>query len=210
MKAIAAYLAIVYALSIALSLLIGLTGGRASSFAGLSLLTMFMPAIAVLIVSVLWCERPHIASRMPALRYVLFALFFIPGLMHAVMLPLMTTLSGGLHWSSPSPARIALHAMVEVVIVSALAFFEEIGWRAWLLPRLAGRMPPRRAVVVTSVLWAVWHVPFQLSGIQYIAGVPPWKLAIVVRSARWAPASSSDGSGCVRTMSGSPPSRTAP
>jgi membrane protease YdiL (CAAX protease family) len=180
MKAIAAYLAIVYALSIALSLLIGFTGGHASSVAGLALLTMFMPAIAVLIVYSAWREAPHIVSLMPPMRYVLIALFFIPALMHAVMLPLMATLAGRLHWSTPSPADIARNAVVGVLIVSVLAFFEEIGWRAWLLPRLVDRITPRRAVVVSSILWAIWHVPFQLSGIQYIAGVSPWKLAIVV------------------------------
>jgi len=183
MKAIAAYLAIVYALSIALSLLIGLTGGHASSFVGLSLLTMFMPAIAVLMVNSLWREPPYIAPRMPAVRYLLIALFFIPTVMHAVMLTVMATLGGGIRWSSAASVgapHIAVNALFGLAVVSVLAFFEEIGWRAWLLPRLADRLTPRVAVVIMSILWALWHVPFQLSGIQYIPGVEAFKLALIV------------------------------
>jgi membrane protease YdiL (CAAX protease family) len=76
--------------------------------------------------------------------------------------------------------HILLNAIAGLVIVSFLAFFEEIGWRAWLLPRLANRIGARRAVLVTSLIWALWHVPFQLSGIQHINGVSPMKLALTM------------------------------
>jgi membrane protease YdiL (CAAX protease family) len=62
---------------------------------------------------------------------------------------------------------------------SFLAFFEEIGWRAWLLPRLRERIA-RRAVVVTAAIWALWHVPFQLSGILHIDGVSPLNLVLTL------------------------------
>jgi hypothetical protein len=39
-------------------------------------------------------------------------------------------------------------------------------------------MSARRAVVLTAVIWALWHVPFQLSGIQHIDGVSPVRLAV--------------------------------
>ncbi len=65
------------------------------------------------------------------------------------------------------------------LVVTILAFFEEIGWRAWLVPRLEGRMGARWAVVVTAIIWGFWHVPFQLSGIQHIDGVSPVRLALL-------------------------------
>jgi CAAX protease family protein len=72
------------------------------------------------------------------------------------------------------------NAFVGVTIVSILAFFEEVGWRAWLLPRLVERMGSRLAVVVTSIIWVVWHVPFGLSGIQHIDGVSTVALALTL------------------------------
>jgi membrane protease YdiL (CAAX protease family) len=69
-------------------------------------------------------------------------------------------------------SRIVLNAGVGVIAVSILAFFEEIGWRAWLLPRLAERMGERRAIITVAALWAFWHTPFVLSGILHIDGMP--------------------------------------
>jgi len=120
------------------------------------------------------------------------------------MLPYMARAGGGIRWQEwltpqsdglyhPPASRgwgdlnlpglvmhILLNAIAGVLIVSLLALFEEIGWRAWLLPRLVDRMGVRKAVVLTSVIWALWHVPFQLSGIQHIDGVSPMRLAMSV------------------------------
>jgi membrane protease YdiL (CAAX protease family) len=76
--------------------------------------------------------------------------------------------------------RVVLNATVGVLVVSVLAIFEEIGWRAWLQPRLQARMGTRRAVVMTSALWAAWHIPFQLSGVQHVDGVSPAMLALTL------------------------------
>jgi membrane protease YdiL (CAAX protease family) len=40
-------------------------------------------------------------------------------------------------------------------------------------------MSARRAVVVTAVLWAFWHTPFQLSGIQHVDGISAARLAMI-------------------------------
>ena len=137
------------------------------------------------------------------LRYLPLALFLMPIAMHAVMLPTAAAL-GTLHWQDwltkaadglyHSPAdrgwgalttsdlvlRIALNAIVGVIVVSALALFEEIGWRAWLLPRLSDLMTRRNAIVLSSIIWALWHVPYALAGIQHLNGVPLVWTALVV------------------------------
>lgn len=67
-------------------------------------------------------------------------------------------------------ARIAINAAVGLIVVSILAFFEEIGWRAWLLSRLASRTGVRRALWLAAIIFAIFHIPFALSGIHHHGG----------------------------------------
>jgi membrane protease YdiL (CAAX protease family) len=76
--------------------------------------------------------------------------------------------------------RIAANAIVGLVLVSILACFEEIGWRAWLLHRLMDRIGVRGAVIASSAIWALWHVPFALAGIQHLDGVSPATTALLM------------------------------
>jgi len=203
-KAIATFVAVAYAISVALSLIIGLTGGYQSPFIGLQFLSMLIPALAVL------CVRPGVDGalridwhRLPW-TYVPVALLLIPVAMHAAMLPVAVAYEGRLPWQewltpqadglfhsstergwgvmTPTglAGRLALNAIVGVVVVSVMAIFEEIGWRAWLLPRLQARMGARRAVLITSAVWAAWHIPFQLSGVQHVDDVSPGMLALTL------------------------------
>ena len=199
---ILAFIAFAYGLSIALSLLVGLTGGYRSPLIGLGLVSMVIPAIAVLIARSTMNEKARIDwHRLPA-THVPLALLLMPVVMHAAMLTTTAGYEGRLPWEpwlSPqadglyhTPAQrgwgvltfgglvthIVINAVAGVIVVSILAFFEEVGWRAWLLPRLVARQGVRRAVVTTSAVWAVWHVPFALSGIQHIDGVSPVILAL--------------------------------
>lgn len=36
---------------------------------------------------------------------------------------------------------------------------EELGWRGWLLPALAGRVSRFRATLLTGLVWTLWHGP---------------------------------------------------
>lgn len=159
-RAVSIYLTSAYALSIALSLVIGLTGGHQSSLIGFGLLTMFLPAAAMAVACLATGEPLAIDWGRCPLRYVPVAILLLPLLMHAAMLPAMTTLEGRLPWQdwlapqadglfhTPAArawgdlalpgllARVALNAGLGLIVVSLFAVFEEIGWRAWLLPRL--------------------------------------------------------------------------
>src|SRR6476659_2642077 len=193
--AVLTFIAIAYALSIALSLVVGTTGGHDSSLIGLSLLSMPIPTVAAAIAGAMWHDRLRIDwSRFPV-RFVPVALLTIPVVLHAAMLPAASVLERGLHWQawltpqtdglyhSPAArgwgdltpsgliARIAANAIAGILLVSLLALLEEIGWRGWLLPRLIDRFGMRRAILMTSVIWALWHVPYVLSGILHVDGV---------------------------------------
>lgn len=195
MNAITLFITIVLALSTALSLVVGLRGGFNSALIGLAYVSMFLPAAALLIVSSVSGETPRLRWPRFPLKFLPAALFLIPLVLHAAVLPLMGAFGGGIQWQSwltpqadglyHTPAsrgwgtltisglatHIVLNAVIGLTAVSIFAFFEEIGWRAWLLPRLVDRVGGRNGVVVTSIIWALWHVPFQLSGIQHIEGV---------------------------------------
>jgi membrane protease YdiL (CAAX protease family) len=135
--------------------------------------------------------------------YLPVALLLMPLVMHVAMLP-TAALLGGLHWQDwltpwadglfhPPASRgwgvltpaglvghLAMNAAAGVIIVSILAFFEEVGWRAWLLPRLVNRTGARRGVVTSAVTWALWHTPYALSGIHHLDGIPVALTAVVL------------------------------
>ncbi len=67
-------------------------------------------------------------------------------------------------------------ALTIAPIINALfAFGEEFGWRAYLLPKLAP-LGYRRAVVVSGIVWGVWHWPLLAMGYNYGFDYPgfPW------------------------------------
>lgn len=71
---------------------------------------------------------------------------------------------GGLHPASGGlPDSAAVTQVVAAILVAPLANMavtvgSELGWRAYLLPRLLP-LGPRRAVTLTSLAWAAWQAP---------------------------------------------------
>ena len=65
---------------------------------------------------------------------------------------------------------LGMHVAAPLNALAALG--EEAGWRGWLLPRLLplGLLP---ALLVSGVIWALWHAPLILLGYNY-AGAPGW------------------------------------
>lgn len=158
---------------------------------------MFVPAVAMLVVVFgMQAEAPLLRWNRFPLIYLPVALLLMPVAMHAVMLPVAAALWGELPWANwlapeadglyhtsaarnwgvltPAgfAARLAANIVVGLAANSALAFFEEIGWRAWMLPRLIERMNIQRAVTVSALIWAFWHTPFALGGIHHLPGIP--------------------------------------
>ena len=93
-------------------------------------------------------------------------------LLIASILPfLVGTLAYGLAWSTgltelqipPLGMWAALFAAM-LILNSILATGEEIGWRGYMLPQMVEAGVPR-PILVSSLVWGLWHVPlFQWGG----------------------------------------------
>ena len=75
------------------------------------------------------------------------------------------------------PAVLAAAQMGAALLVTPLvnaipALGEEWGWRGWLLPRLT-RLGTLRALLLSGVIWGLWHAPLTLLGYNY-AELGPW------------------------------------
>jgi membrane protease YdiL (CAAX protease family) len=192
------FIAITFSLSVLLSLFIGFTGGHESKFIWLQFASMPIPAIAVLImINLFKAPIEEIELGKLPIYWLPLALLLMPVTIHIVCLPLINLLNdGAFPWQSwlttkkeglyISPGnfgwgtltssglvfKIFINAITGVVIVSALAFLEEIGWRGWMLPRLIKQFNVKKGILIGSLVWALWHVPFILSGILYLKAVP--------------------------------------
>jgi len=48
---------------------------------------------------------------------------------------------------------------------------EEIGWRGFLLPKMSEIWNVKTAIVVSGLIWAIWHFPLMIAGV-YKPGTP--------------------------------------
>jgi membrane protease YdiL (CAAX protease family) len=87
----------------------------------------------------------------------------------------LTNLRGELSVMSQTP-ELTVQQIIGLQIISALliapfintvfALGEEVGWRGFLLPRLLP-LGQTKAMVVTGVIWGVWHAPAIAQGFNY-------------------------------------------
>ena len=64
----------------------------------------------------------------------------------------------------------AASLLIAVISGIATAFHglgEELGWRGYLTPRLEQLMPTPVAIVVTGIVWALWHGPLLAYGYNF-------------------------------------------
>jgi len=161
---------------------------------------MGAPAIAHVLTRLITREGWHNLGLRPNFRrgwlfwlaaWVLPAVFTIGGaavyflLFPASFDPQLTSVQAMLTQAGASgaaftPVTLVLFETLQAVLISPLlnslfTFGEEFGWRAYLLPKL---MPlgSRRAVLVSGVIWGVWHWPVIAMGHNYGLDYPgyPW------------------------------------
>jgi membrane protease YdiL (CAAX protease family) len=213
LKRIGIFLAFAYGIAWATALVIALTGGFVDSpvlipalniTLGLALTaTVYMsaPALAHVLTRVItregWSDlwlRPRLrqgwpywlaAWFLPAVLILLgAALYFLifPG---RFTLDQITRMAGE---GAPNPWVIVIIQTLSAVLVSPFlnglfTFGEEFGWRGYLLQKLLP-MGARKAMLVSGIIWGMWHWPVILMGHNYGLEYPgaPWlgPLAMVV------------------------------
>jgi len=119
----------------------------------------FAPSLAAIGVSWLQGGRAGVGALLAPLRRwrldgptAAVALLLMPAAT-AVSVLLQAMTIGPLHWPAPSILLVAL------IWPPLAALGEELGWRGFLLPRLAGRIGLWPAALAIGLIWGVWHLP---------------------------------------------------
>jgi len=68
---------------------------------------------------------------------------------------------------------VFLNGTLGLVDSTSRALGEEIGWRGFLVPELAGVTGMRGVGLVSGILWAAWHFPLMLT-VDYGVDTPRW------------------------------------
>ena len=158
---------IFYLITLGLALLVALFGP--SSAGAIQILNMLTVTAGVLLMLLVitpdgyhkpgWAE---LALHRAGWRYVPLALLGPTAVLVASYAAV--TLLGGVSWRFQPGAAINL--AINIVIVSFFAFFEEIGWRGYMLPKLATRYP-RMAPAIVGFFHGVWHLPLMVLTTSY-------------------------------------------
>ena len=63
------------------------------------------------------------------------------------------------------------------IMNSVTCFGEEWGWRGYLLPKVSRLLPTVPTLLVTGVIWGLWHAPLTIIGHNYGVGYPGFPYA---------------------------------
>lgn len=170
--------AVFYALAFGLAVVVSLFAGSLGEVT--PLLTMLTPAVAVVVMLVLTRE----GFGRPALKSLGLTSAGLRGWWLAILAPVAILVvsyailvATGLATfavaeTGRSAVQIAVNLSLGLVIGLVFAFGEEVGWRGYMLPKLAtlGMVP---AMLVVGFLHGVWHLPLMLMTPLYHAGGDP-------------------------------------
>jgi uncharacterized protein len=166
-------------------------------------LGMWGPGIAAILVTLFVAKRPFSDLRLNKLgkfRFYLIA-WFLPPLLAALAVALSVLIGTGIldnnfttmKQITDQAARSSGQSIpVTVVIISQLAqglllgpainlfatMGEELGWRGFLLPKLLP-IGQWKAILVSGLIWGVWHAPVILQGHNFPQH-PYWGVLVMI------------------------------
>ena len=149
---------------------IRIKGGDAA--AGMTSILMFCPAAAAFIVRARYYPKEKILGwNRCEFKYILLS----------IIIPIIYLgLSYGPYWifkptaftgKAYSDSVVTLLLLIPSAILPAAG--EEIGWRGFLLPRMAQLWNVKVSIILSGLIWAVWHFPLMIAGV-YNSGTSVW------------------------------------
>ena len=181
-----------------------LTGVPAIALQLLVAACMFFPALGVLLTRLITKEgfrdtwlHPHFKGN---LKYYILA-WFAPGILSFLGAGLYFLLNRGnfdpdLGYfiatlestgadMSTLPIPIGLLMIIQCIqglflspVMNAVTCFgEEWGWRGYLLPKISQRFTVIPTLLITGVIWGLWHAPLTIIGHNYGVGYPGFPYA---------------------------------
>lgn len=147
---------------------IAILGGESAS--SITAVLMWCPGIAALVVKKIYYRKERVFG---------FGKCQSSYIALAIVLPVIYLgLSYGIYWLiNPSSFTGEVYSNSMPLMVSAFftsmltAMGEEIGWRGFLLPKMESVFNYKTAILLSGVIWAIWHFPLMITG-QYQSGTP--------------------------------------
>lgn len=164
---------------------------------------MFTPAVSVLLTTLLagagWKELLasfHLKPRLrqnkgrylgvwlltPVVAYLGAAFYFLLFPQQFTLQSALAVESGmqGTDYIAFLATMIPLAVLVNPLMGLPQCLGEELAWRGWLLPKLTERFGQLRAVLLTGLIWGLWHAPVVAMGYNYGEGHPLANVAAMV------------------------------
>ena len=174
-RVLSLYLILVFALSAPIEVA-WIIMGEAGTFMGM--VVMMVPAVVALVLKFIFYKKQKVLAL--GLGKPVYYLY-------AVLIPLgYIGLSYILYWLIIPGAFVRLDASVSagiiilnmfitlligLVVDAPFTFGEELGWRGLMYPTMNKLWNRNKALVLSGLIWAVWHLPLLVSGV-YMAGAP--------------------------------------
>lgn len=156
---------------------------------------MFIPALCVVLTRLITGEgfrnswlRPHFKGN---IKYYLFAwlapsvLITIGAVVYYLCFPeqfdpnssyIKNTMAQAMPNADPSKmssvmtlfvSQLALAVLFGPILNFVTCFGEEWGWRGYLLPKMAAKLPRIPMLLITGTIWGLWHAPIIAVGHNY-------------------------------------------
>lgn len=142
----------------------------------LVLFLMWVPGLSALVTVFIYKRPMKSLGWRPGKAVYLLIAYFLP-ILYAIIPYSMVWLTGLGELDSaslPDTRQLLVFATLGVALSMLSALGEEIGWRGYFITRLSEIMSFRKAVLLSGVVWLLWHTPLILFSDYNNPNMPVW------------------------------------